>query len=522
MGSDRLRVGPWRGDPAIAYLAPDAGPPPDAAAIERCLSDLRRQRLPVGPHLGPEPGRAAAVPRRRLRGPRAPAPAAPPTSTGRAAPSRPRPGRRRRSAPAPRPVRRGRRRDRDAVLRGRPPGLRPVLALRPGRPRRRPQRHPVLAASGWPIDGRASSATPSPGGPGPSSYLQRLAVHPDDQRRGIGTALVVDALHWVRRRGARSMLVNTQEQNQPALVALRAPRVRPRARRARRARARPASTSSRRRDPRARRRVPVAALRARDRRRLARRSSRSSRSRPAARRRRGAEQTPALLLQSQSGWVAPDGTFQINVRVRVDPARLRARGHALPAGRPRRPQLDRTGRGESLPRHASTRSPCPLDQAPIVGGGVRPQLPDRRRRDGRRPTASRSAREGVYPLGSDRRRRPGRGGRRARSPTSSGCRTPTRAPSGPRSPSALVVPVSAPVAHQPDGPPSMRPASSRTPSNGSSPRSGRRPGVPVTLQPTPETVSAAVGGRSQQQHQGRGRGSPRPSRGRQVRRADPG
>ena len=48
-------------------------------------------------------------------------------------------------------------------------------------------------------------------------YLQRLAVHPEFHGRGIGTALVGDALRWCRRRGCDSVLVNTQEINQRAL-----------------------------------------------------------------------------------------------------------------------------------------------------------------------------------------------------------------------------------------------------------------------------------------------------------------
>ena len=49
-------------------------------------------------------------------------------------------------------------------------------------------------------------------------YLQRLAVAPSAQRSGIATALVADALHWLRRRGARRCLVNTQRSNVAALT----------------------------------------------------------------------------------------------------------------------------------------------------------------------------------------------------------------------------------------------------------------------------------------------------------------
>jgi GNAT superfamily N-acetyltransferase len=48
-------------------------------------------------------------------------------------------------------------------------------------------------------------------------YLQRLAVHPSQQGRGIGAALVADALQWLRARNATTASVNTQEANDRAL-----------------------------------------------------------------------------------------------------------------------------------------------------------------------------------------------------------------------------------------------------------------------------------------------------------------
>lgn len=48
-------------------------------------------------------------------------------------------------------------------------------------------------------------------------YLQRLAVDPAHRERGLGTALVEDGLSWLRRRGAVTVLVNTQEDNLRAL-----------------------------------------------------------------------------------------------------------------------------------------------------------------------------------------------------------------------------------------------------------------------------------------------------------------
>lgn len=49
-------------------------------------------------------------------------------------------------------------------------------------------------------------------------YLQRLAVHPSAAGRGIGTALVLDALRWMRWRGADDAFVNTQGDNERALT----------------------------------------------------------------------------------------------------------------------------------------------------------------------------------------------------------------------------------------------------------------------------------------------------------------
>lgn len=52
---------------------------------------------------------------------------------------------------------------------------------------------------------------------GHRGYVQRLAVAPSHQGRGIGGALLVDGLRWLRRWGARDALVNTQEDNDRSL-----------------------------------------------------------------------------------------------------------------------------------------------------------------------------------------------------------------------------------------------------------------------------------------------------------------
>ena len=60
---------------------------------------------------------------------------------------------------------------------------------------------------GYAITGRAESY----------GYLQRLAIDPAYAGHNYGAALVVDALRWAQRRGCRSLAVNTQETNLRAL-----------------------------------------------------------------------------------------------------------------------------------------------------------------------------------------------------------------------------------------------------------------------------------------------------------------
>lgn len=60
------------------------------------------------------------------------------------------------------------------------------------------------------------------GSSGTSSYLQRVAVHPRHQQSGLGRALLREAMRWARRRGAQSMILNTQPGNRPAAALYRA------------------------------------------------------------------------------------------------------------------------------------------------------------------------------------------------------------------------------------------------------------------------------------------------------------
>lgn len=52
---------------------------------------------------------------------------------------------------------------------------------------------------------------------GHRGFVQRLAVAPHRQGRGIGAALLADGLRWLRRWGARDALVNTQSDNERSL-----------------------------------------------------------------------------------------------------------------------------------------------------------------------------------------------------------------------------------------------------------------------------------------------------------------
>ena len=48
---------------------------------------------------------------------------------------------------------------------------------------------------------------------GRRGFLQRLAVDPERRRRGLGRALVLDALRWLRRRRVERVVVNTPTGN---------------------------------------------------------------------------------------------------------------------------------------------------------------------------------------------------------------------------------------------------------------------------------------------------------------------
>ncbi len=203
---ERARLATWRGDGIVAHLAPAATRPLSTEFVAGCLDWLREQgyRSVITSALSADecPGFFEAgfdlheeldLLTHDL-------------ST---------------LPPRPRGLHRARRRDRPAVIEvdalAFPPfwrlhegGLEEALAATPSVRFRVAGRG--LALLGYAIAGRGGNV----------GYLQRLAVHPAARGRGLGRALVVDALVWLRRRGATRAMVNTQRTNENARALYRA------------------------------------------------------------------------------------------------------------------------------------------------------------------------------------------------------------------------------------------------------------------------------------------------------------
>jgi ribosomal protein S18 acetylase RimI-like enzyme len=198
-----LRTGPWRGHGKIACLSPlPDGPLPSAAFVRQCLDQLAARGFSsvvttalsvpeqtgfLGAGFGVEEDLHLLV--HDLRG----LPPAPPASLRRATHA----------------DRRGVL-DVDAIAF--PPfwriddeGLTDALAATP-RTRFRVASG-QRAVTGYAISGRA----------GRRGFLQRLAVEPHHQREGLGRALALDALYWLRRWRVERAFVNTQLDNAAAL-----------------------------------------------------------------------------------------------------------------------------------------------------------------------------------------------------------------------------------------------------------------------------------------------------------------
>ncbi len=205
LGDERMRVGPWRGDTSTAHVVPL----PDSrrvtvAGVRRCVDQLQADgyRRALTAALGREEQQpfldAGFTVHERLR------------LLGHDLNDLP-------SGP-PATLRRARSPDRPVVLAvdeaAFPPFWRldgvavdDAVAATP-QSRFRVSLGASREVVGYAITGRA----------GVRGYLQRLAVNPAEQGNGIGTALVLDGLRWLRRRGAREALVNTQSDNDRAVT----------------------------------------------------------------------------------------------------------------------------------------------------------------------------------------------------------------------------------------------------------------------------------------------------------------
>jgi len=207
-GNDRLRVRAWRGSRSVALVSPMPGQPPISPASIRLAAESLQQRgfvSAVTSALNPTEERAflagGYVVRERLHLLCHDLSALP-------------------EVERPRSLARAKRSDTSDILTADNAafgefwrldtfGLQDAIAATPTARVRvsRSGNDSATAIVGYAIGGRS----------GHSGYLQRLAVHPDHQGKGIGRDLVTDSLRWMRRRGANKALVNTQVANDRAL-----------------------------------------------------------------------------------------------------------------------------------------------------------------------------------------------------------------------------------------------------------------------------------------------------------------
>jgi ribosomal protein S18 acetylase RimI-like enzyme len=209
LGPQRLRIGSWRGLADVAYIAPQSPGAVSIDTVNRCVELLasRGYRSAVTTAMGlveaqpfllsgftvRERLHLLAHDMRRLPAPRA-------------------------SAAEAVTMRRARRNDRPTVLKVDhlvfqsfwqldDEGLEEALTATPSVRFRVVTDRPRGTVAGYAVTGRAAR----------SGFVQRLAVHPDLHGQGVGGALVLDGLGWLRRRGVDRAMVNTQETNTGAL-----------------------------------------------------------------------------------------------------------------------------------------------------------------------------------------------------------------------------------------------------------------------------------------------------------------
>lgn len=219
-GGEEARIGPWRGDARVAFLSPlGGGRTPSVAFLRRCLDLLAARGFTgvVTGALGPmeQAGFLSAgfrvekdlcVLEHDLQ---------PPPVPGRAKALRG-------SVQSSPRLRRGRRSDRPELLtldaaafsafwQLDEEALEDALTATPR------VRFRVAAGEGGATGGTVLDGYAVTGRAGRVGYLQRLAVHPACQGAGVGSALVLDALRWLKRRHVDRLFVNTQPDNRPAL-----------------------------------------------------------------------------------------------------------------------------------------------------------------------------------------------------------------------------------------------------------------------------------------------------------------
>lgn len=208
-GAERARIGPWHGDPTVGCVTPQPGSPPASARlVKKCLEQLARRgfreavtaAMPIHESAGFVAAGFRESERLHLL-------ERPVTAKDRTSPRLPTGIR----------LRRARRADLTAVLAVDTRSFGSFWRLdasgvQDARSATTYARYRVACLAdrvvGYAITGRQGRA----------GYLQRLAVDPDCRGAGIGTALVMEGIHWLAAWRAVSVVVNTQETNATALA----------------------------------------------------------------------------------------------------------------------------------------------------------------------------------------------------------------------------------------------------------------------------------------------------------------
>ncbi len=205
-GAEQARTGRWRGDGTVAFLTPlPTGPPPSPEFLSRCLRTLAARgftRVVTGALSPPEQDgflAAGFAVEERLHL------LALDLGDGRP------------PLPGGLPLRRPRRGDHAAVLAVDNSAFSPFWRFD------RTSLADALTATPRTrfrvaVDGDAVIGYAICGRAGTRGFVQRLAVAPEYQGRGVGRRLLFDGLRWMQRRGVRRAVVNTQIGNHRALA----------------------------------------------------------------------------------------------------------------------------------------------------------------------------------------------------------------------------------------------------------------------------------------------------------------